>query len=29
MMGGQFQLTDDHTLLVAAERFRHRIQPGW
>jgi hypothetical protein len=25
----QFQLTDDPTLLVAAERFRHRIQPGW
>lgn len=25
----QFQLTGDPTLLVAAERFRHRIEPGW
>ena len=25
----QFQITGDPTLLVAAERFRHRIEPGW
>ena len=25
----QFQITGDPTLLIAAERFRHRIEPGW
>jgi hypothetical protein len=25
----QFELTGDHALLVAADRFRHRIEPRW